>query len=247
MRIVVLIKPGAKLEESDACALEQALRVARRRIGVSVGVLTAGPAACRPALHAALALGADHGLHVADEELAVTDALALSRVFAAAVRRLGFDVLVCGARSDAPNLAAVPVMLAERLAIPALCHADELRLRPGRGRAAADEVIACCDEDDAIVERAAETPALVSVTDRAAAPRYPPFPAVAEARRKLIRTWIPAELGVCAAGIHRSTAATVVGGVVPGVRRRATMVTAGGDPRAAAVRLADFLAEHRFI
>jgi electron transfer flavoprotein beta subunit len=245
MRIVVLIKPGPELDESDSRAIEAALRIARRRIDVGVSVLTAGAADCLPALRAALALGADDGVHVLDEELTTTDALALSRVLAAAVHRHGFDLALCGAESEAPNLDAIPVMLAERLGVPALCRAETVRVDAGGG-AAVEEIIVVCDEDGDLVERAAEPPVLVSVTDRAPAPRYPGFPAVAEARRKLIRTWTPDELGIDPVSVRRRAAATVVSSTVRCVRAH-TIVTAGHDPRATAARLADFLADRGFL
>lgn len=245
MRIVVLVKPGRALEESDGCAVEQALRVARRRIDVRVSVLTAGPSSCISGLRAALALGADDGVLVRDEELAAADVLALSRVLAAALLRIGFDLVLAGAGGgEVPNLSVLPVMLAERLDVPVLCHADSLAVR----REGVDEVVAVCDDGAAFVERGADLPALVSVTDRAAPPRYPSFPAVAEARRKLISTLTVSELGSAdpATARGRAPAVAVVGGTVPCVRAR-IIVTAGADPGPAAVRLADFLAERHFI
>jgi electron transfer flavoprotein beta subunit len=248
VRIVVLIKPGPELDESDSRAVEAALRVARRRIDVGVSVLTAGPTDCVAGLRAALALGADDGVHVLDEELSTTDALALSRVLAAALRRNGFDLVVCGAESEVPNLGAIPVMLAERLGVPALCHAETVRA-DATGRNGTTEIIALCDEDDAggeLVERAAEPPVLVSVTERAAAPHYPAFRAVAEARRKLICTWTPDELGIDPTTVRRHAAATVVSSTVQCTREH-TIVTAGEDARGAAAQLADFLADRRLL
>lgn len=249
MRIVVLIKPGSELDESDACAVEAALGVARRRIDVGVSVLTAGPAECLAGLRAALALGADDGVHVLDDELTTTDALALSRVLAAAVRRHGFDLVLCGAESEAPNLTALPVMIAERLDLPVLCDAEAVA-------ASADgtEIFAVCDaapdsvlrDGGEVVERAARPPVLVSVSERAAAPRYPAFPAVAEARRKLVCTWTTDSVGVDPSTVRRRAAATVVSSSVLCPRAH-TIVTAGADPRAAAARLADFLDDRRFL
>lgn len=242
MRIVVLVKPGSELDESDSRAVEQALRVARRRIAVDVCVLTAGPASCVRALRSALALGADDGLHVLDEDLAAHDVLALSRVYAAALDRVAFDLALCAVSSEAPNFSAMPAMLAERLNVPLIAFADSLSV----GGVETDEVIGLCDEGRLLVERATRPPAVVSVTDRAAAPGYPSFAAVVEARRKLIRTLDTASLGIDPAGVRRAAAATVVTGTVV-CSRPGTVLTAGDDPGAAAARLADFLAEREFI
>ena len=241
MRIVVLITPGGELDEADARAVEQALRVARCRIDVNVSILTAGPAIGVQALRAALALGADDGVHVLDDDLAASDVLTLSRACAAALRKLGFDLVLCAAAPDEPNLSAIPAMLAERLDVPLLARADSLAV----GGLDADEVIVVCDEGCLLVERAVRPPVVVSVTDRAVAPRYPPFTAVVEARRKIIRTLTAEALGIEPAAVRRP-AATVVGSTVRPSRAR-ILVTAGENPRAAAERLADFLAEHALI
>lgn len=259
MRIVVLIKPGGELDETDARAVEAALHVARRRIDVSVSVLTAGPKNCVQALRAALALGADDGVHVRDDELATHDVLALSRVYAAALRYAGFELVLCAASSEAPNLSAIPAMLAERLGAPLLARADSLTI----GGTDTDEIIAVCDEGGFggggggsggdggegrgwLVERAAEPPVVVSVGDHAPEPRYPPFPAVVEARRKLVRTLTLEDLGVAPDGLRHRSAATAVSNTVLRARTR-MILTAGDDPAAAAARLADFLAERQFI
>lgn len=213
MRIVVLIRPGGELDDADARAVEQALRIARRRIDVNVSVLTAGPALGVQALRAALALGADDGVHVLDDDLSASDVLALSGAYAAALRRLGFDLVLCSAAPDAPNLSAIPAMLAERLEVPLLARAETLTV----GGPDTEEVIAVCDEGCSLVERGAAPPVVVSVAEQAPAPRYPPFPAVVEARRKIISTLTVAGLGIDRPCVRHPAAASVVGSsVCPG-------------------------------
>jgi electron transfer flavoprotein beta subunit len=58
--------------------------------------VTLGPVGAVDALRRALVLGADQGVHVLDEGLHGCDALATSRVLAAVVDRLGFDLVLCG-------------------------------------------------------------------------------------------------------------------------------------------------------
>lgn len=258
MRIVVLVKqvPDAweplpyaadltvdralgrgALNEADACAVEQAMRMARLRIDVRVTVLTMGPSQASHSLLAALALGADDAVHVCDDALHGSDALATSLVLGAAVRKTGFDVVLCGAASSDSGMAVIPVMLAERLGVPAICCADSVR---------ADEtsIIGSCSSADGIDEVACDLPALASITDRGVGPPTPPFPAIAEARRKLIRRWSLADLGVDAAHVGLPGAACRVR-EVRAYRERGTVVVDGGDPSAAARALADFLAQRR--
>src|SRR5688500_10825576 len=107
MRIAVLVKhapcaPGglrfaadhtlsragrrAQLDEADAGAVELAWRIALRHHSAHITAVTMGPASASAALHRALVLGADEGIHIQDEGLPGSDALATSRVLSAAVQ-----------------------------------------------------------------------------------------------------------------------------------------------------------------
>jgi electron transfer flavoprotein beta subunit len=228
-----------RLEDSDEYAVEQAARIASRRMDVQVTALTMGPAGAASALRAALALGADEAVHVLDDALHGCDAPATSLVLAAACRRIGFDLVLCGTASADGQMAVVPPMVAERLGVPALCHADALDT---------DEDLVTVTRDDGFrAERlAARMPAVVSVTDRSGEPRYPRFEAIHEARQKLLRTWSLADLGVDPARVGLRAAATRVHAVRRCDRATATAVD-GRDPVAAAARIADFLTERRFL
>ncbi|MBW8805000.1 MAG: electron transfer flavoprotein subunit beta/FixA family protein [Catenulisporales bacterium] len=227
-----------RLEDSDEYAVEQATRVAARRLDVQVTALTMGPSGAVAALRSALALGADEGVHVLDDALHGCDAPATSLVLAAACRRLGFDLIICGTASADGAMSVVPPMLAERLAVPALCYCDWLGT-------AEDAVLGRRDDGTILEELTAAMPAVVSVTDRSGEPRYPRFEAVAEARHKLIRTWSLAELGIDAAHVGLSAAATAVRRITRPDPQPATV--SGSDPQAAAVRIADFLTERQFL
>jgi electron transfer flavoprotein beta subunit len=215
MRIIVLIKPGVELEDSDACAVEHALRVARRRLDVQVSVLTTGPPTCVRSLRAALALGADDAVHVPDSHTSPYDALTLSRILATTIRELGFNLVLCGDASDTPNLSLLPAMIAARLGIPAQCHAS-------------------CIDFGALDT----TPTLISFTSQSASPRYPPFPAIAEARQKLISTRALPKIDIEPADVIT---------VKPLCPQSNSIIEAYEDPHAAAVQLVDFLAARRFI
>jgi electron transfer flavoprotein beta subunit len=228
-----------RLEDSDEYAVEQAVRIASRRLDVQVTALTMGPAGAVAALRGALARGADEGVHVLDDALHGCDAPATSLVLAAACARLGFDLVICGTASADGGMSVVPAMLAERLDVPALCFADTLETDD-------DEVFITRDDGVRAERLAARMPAVVSVTDRTGEPRYPRFEAIHEARQKLVRTWALADLGVDPARVGMRGAATVVRSVTRTDRRPVATVD-GGDPAAAAVRIADFLVERQFL
>lgn len=230
----------AVLSAGDRIAVDQGLRLAVRLRDVEITAVTMGPAAARDALRTALLLGADTAVHVQDEALHGSDALATSLVLAAAVERLGFDLVLCGSASADSGMSAVPAMVAERLAVPGLCFADELLVRERKVEIHRD------DGHGDLRVLAAELPAVVSVTERCGEPRYPRYVSRVDARDKQISTWSLATLGIDPARVGRRGAASVVDAVTPGraVRPR---VLVEGDPTSSAVRVADFLAEREFL
>ncbi|HEX5994689.1 MAG TPA: electron transfer flavoprotein subunit beta/FixA family protein [Jiangellales bacterium] len=229
----------AQLNEADEFAVDQALGIALRRRDVEITAVTMGPAGAVDALRRALLLGADQGVHVCDDALHGCDALATSRVLAAAVDRLGFDLVLCGSASADSGTAAVPAMVAERLGVAALCFADALTVGEHRVKIRRDD-------GSGLEVYAAALPAVVSVTERCGGPRYRPFVATVDARQKLISTWSLADLGVAVADVGLRAAATVVRAVTPLPNGKAHLLVEG-DACSAAVRLADFLAERQFL
>ncbi|MDI2130915.1 electron transfer flavoprotein subunit beta/FixA family protein [Yinghuangia seranimata] len=230
---------SCRLSEPDEYAVEQAMRIARRRMDVQICVVTMGPAGAVRTLARALALGADEAVHVLDDALHGSDAQATSRVLAAAVERLGFDLVLCGTASTDSGMSVVPAMVAERLGVPAACEADTVWVGE-------DEVMVRRDEGTAVVDVAVGMPAVVSVTDRIGEPRYPAFRSIVEARQKTLRTWSLKDLRIPAAEVGLGASATVVRSVTPCAEQRPALLVEG-EARGAAARLAAYLTEHQLI
>src|ERR687896_2741707 len=74
-----------ELNEPDAYALEEALRLKEKHSG-EVVVCCAGPARATQVIREALARGADRAIHVDAEALASADAVTVASALAAAVR-----------------------------------------------------------------------------------------------------------------------------------------------------------------
>jgi len=124
---------GFELNEPDAYALEEALRL-RERHGGEVVVCSAGPARVAQVLREALARGADRALHVEDERLAAADAATTAAALASALRGEGFDLVLTGLQSDDMGFAQVGVLLAEHLAMPHATIIMEVVVADGRLR-----------------------------------------------------------------------------------------------------------------
>jgi electron transfer flavoprotein beta subunit len=106
-----------ELNEPDAYALEEALRL-RERHGGEVVVCSAGPARVQSVIREGLARGADRGIHVQAEALASADAATVAGALAAVMAEETFDLVLTGLQSDDQGHGQTGVILAERLGMP---------------------------------------------------------------------------------------------------------------------------------
>jgi electron transfer flavoprotein beta subunit len=118
------------LNEPDAYALEEALRVKEKQ-GGEVVVCCAGPARAAQVIRDALARGADRAIHVESDALAVADAATIADALAAAIRDEQFDLVLTGLQSDDQGFGQVGVVLAETLGMPHATIIMEVQVQDG--------------------------------------------------------------------------------------------------------------------
>ena len=226
------------LSELDEYAVEEALTIAAAQAG-EVVVLTLGPAKAQDAARKALKMGADSAVHVLDEAVHGSDALATSLVLARAVEKIGdCDIVLCGMASTDGAMGVVPAMLAERLQIPQVTFAAEVRVD-------GDRVVARRDGDVAAETIEARMPLVLSVTDQINEPRYPSFKGIMAAKKKPVETWSLSDLGLDPGQVGLSSAWSTVRSVdARPARSKGVIVTDEGD---GGRQLAEYLAEHRFL
>jgi electron transfer flavoprotein beta subunit len=106
-----------ELNEPDAYALEEALRLKEKHTG-EVVVVSAGPARAAQVIREALARGADRAIHIESDALATADAVTVADAIASAIRDETFDLVLTGLQSDDQGFGQVGVILAEKLGMP---------------------------------------------------------------------------------------------------------------------------------
>jgi electron transfer flavoprotein beta subunit len=225
------------INEMDEYAIEEALKV-REAHGGEVVVLTMGPERAAESIRKALSMGPDAAVHVTDEALHGSCAVATSKVLAAAIARQQADLIICGAESTDGRVQVMPHMLAERLGIAALTGARKLTVE-----GSTLTIERQTDEGYEVVT--AETPAVVSVWDTINEPRYPSFKGIMAAKKKPVQTLSLADLGVAASevGTEGATSAVVEHRKRP-PRQAGNKVEAGDD---GGVKLVEFLASEKFV
>ncbi|GLY16093.1 electron transfer flavoprotein subunit beta/FixA family protein [Kineosporia rhizophila] len=225
------------LSELDEYPVEEALKLAEATDG-KVIALTVGPDDASDAVRKALQMGAHEGVHVLDDAIHGSDALATSKILAAALGKLEFDLVLTGLASTDGSMGVVPAMLAERLGLPQVTLASELTVADGKATIRRDN-----DANTEIVE--ASLPAVVSVTDQINDPRFPSFKGIMAAKKKPVQTWSLADLGLSADEVGLSAAWTSVADVTARPPRTAgQVVTDEGD---GGTKLVEFLAGAKLV
>ena len=231
------------LSELDEYAVEQALQLKEKSENpddTKVIALCVGPEKAVDAVRKALQMGADEGVHVTDEAVAGSDAIATSLVLAKAVEKIGSpDLVVCGMASTDGAMSVVPAMLAERLGLPQVTFASVIESQ-------GDQVRAKRDGDTATEVIGATMPLVLSVTDQTGEARYPSFKGIMAAKKKPLETYSLSDLGVDAGDVGLSVAWTEVQATTERPPRTAGEIVKDEDG-SGATALTDYLASKKFI
>jgi len=202
----------AVLDEINERAVEEALQI-KEREGGEVTVLTMGPDRATDAIRKALSMGADKAVHLSDEALAGSDAMATAKVLAAAIKTAigtveGVDMVLAGNEASDGRGAAVPAMVADVLGWPAMTHVRELTVEGGA-------VTGRRETDDGVTVLTAELPVVVSVSEKINEPRYPSFKGIMAAKKKPVASLTLADVGVDAGEVGLANALTTVTSASP--------------------------------
>jgi electron transfer flavoprotein beta subunit len=231
------------LSELDEYAIEQALQIKEKSDNpddVKVTALCVGPEKGVDAVRKALQMGADEGVHVTDEAVAGSDAVATSLVLAKAVEKIGSpDLVVCGMASTDGSMSVVPAMLAERLDLPQVTLASVIETQ-------GDQIRIKRDGDVATEVIGATMPLVLSVTDQSGEARYPSFKGIMAAKKKPLETYALGDLGVDAGDVGLSVAWTEVTETTERPPRSAGEIVKDEDG-SGATALTEFLAAKKFI
>lgn len=223
----------AVLDEIGERAIEVALSYADENAETEVVVVSMAPESAATTVRKALAMGAASALHVVDEELRGADLGLTAEVLAAAVQRVGFDLVITGNQSTDGSGGVVPAMVAERLGVPQLTGLTSVEITP-------DAVAGSRATDAGVARVSASLPAVISVTEALPDARFPNFKGIMAAKKKPFETVSLAELGVVAGlDVPRSIVVSIA---QKPPRAAGVKIVDEGD---AGTRLAEFLVQNR--
>ncbi|MFA5238491.1 MAG: electron transfer flavoprotein subunit beta/FixA family protein [Phycisphaerae bacterium] len=116
----------------DLNALELALQI-KDKFGGKITAITMGLPAAGAILREALFRGADDAILVTDQRCAASDTLATSYILSCAVKKIDYDIVLCGRQAIDGDTAQVGPQLAEKLGIAQITYVEELVELNGKG------------------------------------------------------------------------------------------------------------------
>lgn len=109
------------MNPDDKSGLEFALQL-KDQYDAEVSVITMGPQQAKKVLAEAIAMGADSAYLLTDRAFAGADTLATSKALAAALKKIGYDLIIAGRQAIDGDTAQVGPQIAEHLGLPQVSY-----------------------------------------------------------------------------------------------------------------------------
>ena len=203
MEIIVCIKQvldtGAKIEMQgekvvasaspyiinpyDEFALEEAIRIKSALPDSEVTVFSLGPERVQEALKRALAMGADHAVHILDPLFDGIDNSLIAKILAKAIQKKSFDLVLCGRQAVDDDMAQVGPALAVLLGIPFITIVTKIQFSENFQTVDITRQI----EGGSEIQKNRSLPFLVTCQKGLNEPRFPSLKGIMAAKKKEIQ------------------------------------------------------------
>ena len=203
MKIIVCIKQvldtGAKIEMQgekvvasgspfiinpyDEFALEEAIRIKSALPDSEITVFSLGPESVEETLKRALAMGADHAIHILDPLFDGLDNSLIAKILAKAIQKNSFDLVLCGRQAVDDDMAQVGPALAVLLEIPFITIVTKIQFSENFQTADITRQI----EGGSEIQKNRSLPFLVTCQKGLNEPRFPSLKGIMAAKKKEIQ------------------------------------------------------------
>ena len=194
---VAIDETGLKFDIDDFAgyAVEAALQINEKGGGGETVVVAVGPDAVQESLRKAMSMGADRAVQLKADAVPA-DGLAVAKALAAELKDGGYDLVLFGKHAFDTSAGVVGTATAELLGLPCVTAVSQLDVSGGRGSARRE------------LEGAAELvefplPAVVTIDEGVARPRYPSLKGIMAAKKKPLESK-PAQLGAVRVTVQKA-------------------------------------------
>jgi electron transfer flavoprotein beta subunit len=224
----------------DEYAVEAALRI-KEKVGGKITALSLGTNLARDVVKKPLSMGADELVLLEDPAFGDGDSWSTAYVLAMAIKKIGqVDLVLCGRQAADWDAGQVGSGIAEFLGLPAVTLARKVEI--GDGKARVEKVI---PDGFELIE--VSLPALITLSNEHATPRYPNIKGIMAAKKKEPVIWKPADIGVDPAQIGAKGRRAKILKLFQPVRDTKCEIIKGDTPEEAAGGLAAKLREAKVL
>ena len=168
------------INPDDLNAVEAALKF-KDTEGCKVVAITMGPPQAEGILRELMAMGVDEGILVTAREFGGSDTYATSGIIAAALKKLGYDLIITGRQAIDGDTAQVGPQIAEKLHLAQVSYVEEVL------EATEEYVVVKRQYEDGYHIVKVKTPCLLTAIAELAEPRYMSIGGVFDAYKKEIK------------------------------------------------------------
>lgn len=123
-----LIREGVPsiINPDDKAGIEAALQIKEQLPGTEVTVISMGLPQVDVAMRECMAMGADRTILLTDRPLGGADTWATSSTISAALKKMDYDLIICGRQAIDGDTAQVGPQIAEHLSIPQVSYVESI-------------------------------------------------------------------------------------------------------------------------
>lgn len=188
---------GLKFDMSDfdGYAAEAALQINEKQGGGEITAISLGPDVVQETLRKALSMGLDKAVQLKADAVPF-DGYAIAEALAAELKGGSYDLILFGRMAIDSSNQSVGPMVAELLGLPCISAVSQLDVSDGKTVKARREL------EGAYEEVTCPLPAVVTIDEGVARPRYPSLKGIMAAKKKPLEVK-PAQLGPVTATVEK--------------------------------------------
>lgn len=227
-----LIREGVEsiLNNDDANALEEALKIKDKYPDTHITLLTMGPPQAKEMLTECLAMGADEAVLLSDRALGGSDTWATSNAISAGIRKIGdYDIIFAGRQAIDGDTAQVGPQVAEKLGLPQVTYVTEFNLEEDMKTINVKRAL-----EDGYELIKIQTPCVLTAIKELNSPRYMSVRGIFDAVKKDIKVWSAEDIGVTSDVVGLKASPTnVFKSFTPKVKGKGKVIEADTEKEAA--------------
>jgi electron transfer flavoprotein beta subunit len=224
----------------DEYAVEAALRI-KEKTGGKVTALSLGTNLLRDVVKKPLSMGADDLILLEDPALIDGDSWSTAYALSLAIKKIGqFDLIFCGRQAADWDSGQVGLGIAEILGLPSVNLARKIEVEGNKAKV--ERVI---PDGFELIE--VSLPALITLSNEHAAPRYPNVKGIMTAKRKEPIIWKQADIGADISKVGAIGRKAKLLKLFQPVRDTKCEIVSADTPEESAARLAQRLREAKLL